>query len=289
MIKVAILSSHYGTIFRGSEAWIESLKKELKTDFEINIFKGLGFYERWIQSDVVIPIDGRLQVLICRLLTWVKGKPMIVFGHSGPGADDKWNLLCSPNVFVAFSSYQKEWAERFKFPCTKVVLIPHAVDLNKFTPAIKKPNKEVILCVAANTPSKRVALVKKAVELIPGASFMAVGKGNPIEASFNKMPEVYKRADVFCFVPQPWEAFGLVFLEALASNLPVVTIDDPVRHEIVGEAGIFVDNPEDSRKLADAIKKTLKTNWGDKPRVQAKNFSWDKIRIKYVELFKSLI
>lgn len=289
-MRIAILNFCGEKYLRGAEIWAKSLKEKLGPFFDVEIFQNIiNDYGRWVSADIVIPINGRFQVFVCRLLTWIKGKPIVVFGHSGLGADDKWNLLCSPNVFVAFSSFQKEWAEKFKLPWTKVVVIPHAVDLERFSPAEKKPDKKVVLCVAANTLDKRVDLVEKAVKLIPGAQFMAVGKGNPIEASFNEMPEIYKKADVFCFTPNPWESFGLVFLEAMASNLPVVTTNDPIRREIIGEAGIFVDDPEDSKKLAEAISKALSTGWGNKPRAQTEKFSWDKIKVKYEELFKSLI
>ena len=299
-VKISILNVYSDINSRGSEQWAESLKEKIKGKFEVEIFSEIyRDYFKWIKSDIIIPTNGRAQVFLCRLITWFRKKPMIVFGHSGLGVDDKWNLLCSPNVFVAFSSYQKEWAEKFKLPWTKVVLIPHAVDVGKFTEAKNKPNKKVILCVAANQPNKRINLVEKAVKLIPEASFMAVGKGNEVGVLFDDMPGIYKKADIFCFVPQPWEAFGLVFLEALASNLPVVTINDPVRREIVGKAGILIDNPENESDLAKAITKALEIDWRDKqslaklglgnPRKQAENFSWGKIRIKYEELFKSVI
>ncbi|MEK7470475.1 MAG: glycosyltransferase family 4 protein [Patescibacteria group bacterium] len=284
-MKIAILSFDEDKNIRGAEIWAKTLQEKLKEKYEINISH--SFY-KWVPVDVNIPINGRWQVLICRILTWLFRKPMVVFGHSGPGADDKWNLLCSPNVFVAFSNPQKEWAEKYKLPWTKVVMVPHAVDFQKFTPAKVKPNKNIILFVGANTLSKRINLVKNAVDLIPNANFMVVGKGNEIETTFDKIQEVYKKADVFCFVPHPWEAFGLVFLEALATNLPVVTTNDPIRREIVGDAGIFVDHPEDPKELADAIKKALEIDWKDRPRKQAENFSWDKIIIKYEELFKNL-
>jgi len=289
MKKIAILSFHYGTTFRGAEFWIKSLKEHLRKEFNISIFSNIfRSYRNWVSADIIIPIDGRWQVFFCRILTLINRKPMIVFGHSGPGADDKWNLLCSPNVFVTFSSFQKDWAEKHRLPWTKVIKIPHAVDLTRFTPAPQKPNKKMVLCVAANTPDKRINFIKSAMKFVSGAEFVAVGKGNPIEASFNEMPGIYKKADVFCFVPQPWEAFGLVFLEAMASNLPVVTTNDPIRREIVGDAGIFVDNPENSEELSKGITLALEENWRDRPRKQAENFSWEKIRIKYEELFKSI-
>lgn len=314
MVKVAIISFYSELIDRGLETWAKQLKQKVGGVVDVNIFGG-GEYGRnvdwqnrssfywvwlvlrhalrslpqWSKSDVVVPTNGSAQAVVCRLTSWLSGKKMVIFGHSGLGADDKWNLLCSPNVFVAFSSYQKRWAERFKLPWTKIILIPHAVDTKRFSPARQKPGKKVVLCVASNSPGKRIDLVRKAVELTPGAEFLAVGKGNPSEASFEDMPEVYKKADVFCLTPNPWESFGLVFLEAMATNLPIVTTDDPIRREIVGNAGLFVDDPEDFHELSLAIERALKADWGDKPRRQAEKFSWDKIAQEYVSLFKSLV
>lgn len=312
-MKVVILSFYSGLINRGAETWAISLKEKIGQEFDIEIFGGERFgtkinwnrknynywrffllrhaistFPKWIKSDVVIPINGTVQTFFCRIVTWLVGKPMIVFGHSGLGADDRVNLLCSPNVFVAFSTFQKEWAEKYKLPWTKVVMIPHAVDTEMFKPSKKKIRENLVLCVAANTPDKRVDLVRGAVEKIPAATFMAVGKGNEYEYSYNEMPKVYRQAKVFCFVPKSHEAFGLVFLEAMASGLPVVTIDDAVRREIVGKAGLFVKNPEDATLLAQAIKEALLRNWGDLPRKQAEKFSWQKIVKMYEDLFESV-
>jgi glycosyltransferase involved in cell wall biosynthesis len=120
-----------------------------------------------------------------------------------------------------------------------------------------------------------------------GFQFIAVGKGNEKGASFSDMSKIYQEADVFCFVPKPWEAFGLVYLEAMATNLPVIAPDDPVRREIVGSAGILIKNPEDTDLLAKAIKEAYYKDWGDKPRMQAEKFSWDSVKKSYRDLFES--
>ncbi len=304
MKKIAILSFYSGHSDRGVETWAENLSTKLGDKFDINIISGENykwksnnwFYHRWLifkhtifsinrwlNKDIIISANGTFQTLICRIVSWINKKPLIVFGHSGSGADDKWNLWCSPNVFVAFSNPQAAWANKFKFPWTKVMIIPHAVDTNIFTPNDKIKKTIEVLCVAANSPDKRVDLVRKAVN----SQLLVVGSGQEIQMDHDKMPEIYQKAKVFCLVPQLWEAFGLVFLEAMACNLPVVTIDDPVRREIVGSAGIFVKNPENTHELANAIKLALKTDWGDKPRQQAEKFSWDKIATQYEKLFNT--
>lgn len=296
-MKIAILSFFSGLNDRGVETWASDLAGHLSGEFDVNIISGkknegllrnvLRTFNVWSRADVIVPTNGRIQIFTCRIVSWLKGKPIVVFGHSGPGADDKWNLLCSPNVFVAFSNYQKHWAERHKLPWTKVVKISHAVDTDMFTPAVKKPRNKLVLCVAADNPSKRVDLVRKACSEA-GFNFLAVGKGQEKEAPHGQMPKIYKEVDIFCFVPETWEAFGLVFLEALSSNLPVVTVDDPVRREIVNHAGVFVKDPENIEHLASAIEIAYKMKWGSRPRVQAEKFSWEKIEKKYIQFFNDL-
>lgn len=275
-MKIAVLSYFSGKQNRGVETWAHNLKRHV-SDFQIDIFPGHLSYNPflWKNYDIIIPTNGRLQVVIARLVSWITRKPLVIFGHSGPGADDKWNLWCLPDVFVAFTSVQAAWARRFRLPWTKIEVIPHAVDTQMFAP--RKIEKTVdVLCVAANSRDKRVELVRKAVQ-----NLLVVGSGQETQVPFTKMPEIYNRARVFCFVPQPWEAFGLVFLEAMACNLPVVTIDDPVRREIVGDAGVFVKNPENIDELASAVNLALITDWKDKPRRQALKFSWDTIANQY--------
>ena len=97
------------------------------------------------------------------------------------------------------------------------------------------------------------------------------------------MPEVYRGADVFTLPSWEREAFGLVYLEAMASNLPVVAPDDESRREIIKDAGILV-GVTDVDLYAKALKEAAEKNFGDKPRRQAEKFSWDKISKEYIEV-----
>jgi glycosyltransferase involved in cell wall biosynthesis len=67
----------------------------------------------------------------------------------------------------------------------------------------------------------------------------------------------------------------------------VVANNDPLRREIVGNAGSFVD-PQDTAQFSAAIDRALKTEWDHRPTDQAAKFSWDKIAVSYSELFKNL-
>lgn len=98
-----------------------------------------------------------------------------------------------------------------------------------------------------------------------------------------QMPEVYAGADLFTFPTVPFESFGIVLTEAMAAGLPVVATKDPIRREIVGEAGILVD-PTDSDAYAEALKKALKGSWSEKAITQAKKYDWDIIADQYERL-----
>src|SRR5258708_24483246 len=131
-MKIAILNIYQDKHNRGTETFITELSKRLFTDFDIDVISKVSYFKILTgKYDLVIPTNGRSQVFITRLICWLSGAKMVVSGHSGPGADDKWNLLCFPNRFVVFTEFQKEWAHKFN-PLVKIVKIPNGVDLNKF-------------------------------------------------------------------------------------------------------------------------------------------------------------
>ncbi len=260
--------------------------------------------------DIIIPTNGGWQSILTRLFSWKKKKKLIVVGHSGIGWDDRINLLTRPDVFVTLSSYQKKWAEKNGFG-VRIEKIPDGVDLNKFNPLAEKISlklpKPIILLSSALSPWKRIDLTIKAVAKMNKGSLVILGKGDSIQTSYvqnlgekllgsrfllrsvshNEIQCWYRACDVFTFPSWTREAFGMVLLEVMACNKPVVTTDDPIRKEIVGEGGLFCD-PTNIDTYAQTLSTALKTNFGNKPRIQSEKFGWDKIVVQYEELFKSL-
>lgn len=256
--------------------------------------------------DIVIPQNGGWQPAFVRIITWLYGGKMVISGQSGIGWDDRNNLWCFPNAFISLSTKALNWARK-AMPLVKSFYIPNGVDLQHFNPMgkklVTKLKKPVILCVGAFTEQKRIDLVIKAVAKMNDASLLVVGSGG-LESSLCKlgeellgerfeltrapyedMPQVYRCANIFTLVSKTSESFGNVFVEAMASGLPVVATNDPIRKEIVDDAGLFV-NPENIEEYAKALETALKTNWDGKPRIQAENFSWDEIAKKYENLFQ---
>jgi glycosyltransferase involved in cell wall biosynthesis len=260
--------------------------------------------------DVVVPLNGGWQPAFIRILTWIYGGKMVCVGQSGIGWDDRNNLFCFPNYFVSLSTKAFNWAKGVN-PLVKSKYIPNGVDLERFKSSGSKTRLEleppVVLSVGAFTKQKRLDLVIRAVAKINNISLLMVGGGGDQEKSLNdlgknllgkrfkmmqvkhsEMPAVYRSSDIFVLVPESSEAFGIVYVEAMASGLPIVAVDDNQRREIIGTSGVFVKNPENTGELSDAIIKVLDNNWGEKPRKQAEKFDWDEIALRYEKLFKEI-
>ncbi|KKR11744.1 MAG: glycosyl transferase family 1 [Candidatus Woesebacteria bacterium GW2011_GWA1_39_21] len=280
--------------------------KSLKVlHFTLAILKTL-FKENF---DIVIPTDGGWEPAIVRIITWLRRKKMVVIGHAGIGWDDTNNLLCFPDTFVALSSYAKVWAEKTN-PFVKTVYIPDGVDMKLFRPdgdkidfGLKRP---LLLCVSSLEKGKRVDLVIKAVSLLKNYNLLVCGRGT-LERKiykfgqkllgkrfklksydFDKMPLVYRSADVLLSASLPSYSFEMVLVEAMASGLSVIANNDPIRSEIVGKAGFLID-VRDTRRFSEVIGKVLqKQNAQGYSLHQAGRYSWDKILSEYVSLFERL-
>jgi glycosyltransferase involved in cell wall biosynthesis len=304
-MRIAIINKYQFKVNRGAETYVVELAKRLSVKHEVDILTKINLHKKY---DVVIPTNGRLQVFMVRMLTWFSGAKMVVSGQSGMGWDDRLNLYALPNTFIALSTKALDWANKIN-PLVKSVYIPNGVDLDRFTakPKPKSQKIKTVLSVGAFTEQKRHELVIRAVSKIKNVKLIIAGGGGDkkqeiidlglttlgkdmfevIETTNDKMPQIYNRADVFTLASRPSESFGIVLVEALASNVPVVATKDAIRKEIVGDAGLFVD-PTDTDAYAKALEKALNTNWGVKPRKQAEKFDWDSIAIQYEELFKKL-
>lgn len=321
-MKIAILSFTSGQIDRGAETVVRELAKRLSKQHQVKVYSavslGINNLNKFnlqalkeankFGAEIIMPINGGWQSLLTRVYCWLKSKKMVVAGLAGLGWCDGWNLLMRPDVFVASVNRNARWAKKFYGKGVKVEIIPHGVDSIKFKPEGKKRKlnleRPIILCIAGPDQYKRVDLTIRAVSKLEKGSLLLVGGSEEwektgaellgkrfkrIQAKYEELPEIYRGADVFSMVSESTEEFGIVYLEALASGLPVVATDDELRREILGPYGIYVNNPTDADEYAERLGWALKKRKGRTlPKKWLEKFDWDIIAQEYLNLFKRL-
>lgn len=313
-MKVVFLSRYQNLNNRGTESFTRELTSRLSKKYTVDVLIGkdsddLGKIMQG-KYDLVVPLNGRLQSLRVSLGRIMGGYKVLISGHSGIGRDDIWNIaVTKPDVFVALTEYMASWAKKWAWG-TKVIKIPNGVDINKFTPKGEKIKlnlpRPVILSVGELTWYKYHDRAIKAVAGLGQGSLLIAGSGEQysellkfgkeslgdrfkiLSLPYDEMPKLYRSVDLFTLPSWDREAFGIVYLEAMASNIAVVAPNDPPRQEIIGDGGILVDVAS-SVDYIKGLSEALSRNWGDKPRKQAEKFSWDIVSERYNKIFRELI
>ena len=141
---------------------------------------------------------------------------------------------------------------------TKITVIPYGVDLARFTPHLpgvaRKARRPVVLTVARLEKEKGMETLERVASQLPQYDFQVIGngtyapRGNNItigSVPYSQIHRIYQRADLF-FLPSittpTWEEqYGMSQVEAMACGLPIVTTSSGGIPEVVGNAGIIVD------------------------------------------------
>lgn len=313
-MKIVFLSRYQDTIQRGAETYVRELSKELGLRHEVKILVG-GDADSLreilkIKPQVVIAINGGLQSLKASIGRLIGGYKLVISGQAGIGRGEIFNILVvRPDLYVALTKAMYSWVKSWSMG-SKVVKIFNGVDLNKFKPVGEKMDFElsspVILSVGALVWYKHHEKTIKAISLLEKGSLVLVGDGPQrdsieklgkellgnrfklIKSNYEVLPKIYRSADLFVLPSWDREAFGIVYLEAMASGLGIVAPLDPTRMEIIGDAGIFTDvsNP---KSYADAIEQALAQKWQELALNQVKKFSWVKIAEQYERAFEKII
>jgi glycosyltransferase involved in cell wall biosynthesis len=193
----------------------------------------------------------------------------------------------------------------------RCALIPNGVDLSRFQPGPSErarlglPERgPIVLMVSALIASKNVAEGVKAVSKIPNASLVVAGDG-PIRDEIFKlaaellpgrfhqitlpaadMPALYRSADAFMHLSVD-ESFGNVFVEALATGLPIIAYDIPRTRWIIGDAGFFAVS-RTTEDLSGAIANALHAGRRSVADERAQSFGWNSVARQYADFFSAL-
>lgn len=196
---------------------------------------------------------------------------------------DQADYVCAPS---------HELAGRVKsLTDTRCKVVPHGIDVGQYDWRPRELNDTVnILTVSRFAKGKNIGLAIEAVERLQqcydiDVQHRVVGDG-PTRLSLLRehgdkdyltLPgwdedtkQHYDWADLF-YLPSEWEAFGLVFLEALASGLPCVTTPNGGQAEIVTDDVGYTAEPTVNDQV-DALNYTIQ--WY--PELQANTMGYVK-------------
>ncbi|WP_017298483.1 glycosyltransferase family 4 protein [Nodosilinea nodulosa] len=196
------------------------------------------------------------------------------------------------------------------------VLIPNGVDPNLFSPGLGNRAKlgipaqaPLAVMVSALIPSKRVLEGIRSAAKVDGLHLAIAGDGElrvEVKALGEKllgdrfhllklpreaMPDLYRCANVFLHMSQD-EPSANVYIEALATGLPIVTHDRPVTRWTLENEAILVDTSQED-SVAEGLKLALHSK-GDSHYVQSRRdlairrFSWASLAKEYREFFESV-
>ncbi len=225
---------------------------------------------RSFKPDIIVATNGASQLRIIK--AYFPSIKTVCFGRAGIGFDDANTLSLAPDLFVALTPQALNWAKQLAPKSTHIIHIPNPItpvgSRSGSTKNLDLP-RPIVLTVGALSSYKNIDQVIKAVSSVQ-ASLLLIGDGEESEKVTNQlssfpgdfrwlksveptdMPSYYSSSDIFCFVPDKQEAFGRVYLEAMAAGLPIVASDDPIRRELIGEQGIYVD-PHDTTAITKGI------------------------------------
>lgn len=224
--------------------------------------------------------------------------------------DGEYRLFSCDGLVCTNPPYFERNRERWH-----ATLIPNGIDTSAFRPgpgeraAFGLPaERRVVLMVSALIESKRVLEGLRAVARLPEAFLVVAGDGPLREAvdreaarllpgrflrgtfPHERMPALYRSADVFLHTAAG-ESFGNVYVEALASGLPVVAHDDEVTRWVLERHAGLVD-AADERALAAALQRALAggaAGRAERVAFAATRYAWSAVAARYRDFLAEVV
>ena len=178
-----------------------------------------------------------------------------------------------------------------------VTVIYHGVDAERFAPSHRIPRPEPVYLFVGDFRKG----VEAAIRALDSGRLVCVGstppepyrqiarqleRGDRVEfhPPTNSIETFYAAADVL-LLPTPYDAFGMVVLEAMAAGLPVVVSKNAGASELIehGVNGfVFANDAE----LPALMKQAAASNVGEAARATALQHSWDRVAAETLAVYR---
>lgn len=287
--------------------------------FSLAIYKALGRYH----ADVIIILDmaSTAAPVIQRIIAEEQSKGL-TFSHTyefnkSMYSDEQIENYKEEFKYADYFLSPSDWVTRSLIesgiPSTKILYLPHGVDVNKFQPKSDSyvPNKKLrFLFVGRVEAAKGIDYLFEAfkqmqnieIELqVVGSTFSWNDEVCNYSPNINvlglkrneEMPAVYANADVY-ILSSLWEGSSLSLLEAMASGMPIIASSHSAAPEIVhdGVEG-FVYDPYNIEQLKRCVRwyvdnKDSIKNMGIAARKKAEQYTWDKYYDNVAEIIQTI-
>lgn len=273
------------------------------------------------QKYEVISVHFATEAVVARLFRRLFKTPYVFVLEGYTPLEAGEAKLANSSIAISENMTGKIWENHGYRPH----FLPVGIDVSRFNPKIEGfPERskylagfeKLIITVGRIEPRKDYPTLVAAARIIKQKSyryrFLIVGDGIDRDKigqaikSFGLAEEVlmlgavsedlkaklYRACDLFV-LPTLYEGFGIVFIEAMASGLPIISTEVGAVPEVVKAAGVLVE-PQNPKKLAETIAKVLEdkdlcSNLSQEAINISGNYNWDKLIPKYEDVYNSVI
>jgi phosphatidylinositol alpha-mannosyltransferase len=192
-------------------------------------------------------------------------------------------------------------------------LLFNGIEVDRYAKAPAWPTDgPTIFFIGRHEPRKGLAVLLEAIQSLPADTRLWVGSDGPetaaLQARYRNDSRIewlgridedekasrMRGADVFCAPSLRGESFGVVLLEGMAAQTPVVASDLPGYHNVArsGADAVLVP-PGDAAGLSHALGKVLENPTCAERLVasgqqRAEEFSMDNLAARYAELYEQI-